>query len=89
MGPFKLLCPLYALAIVACTQQQRSGAVADTTQFRGDTSALRRPSAADTQDGASPGDTLKRPRPTGMQRPETGLTPAKGARRDSAPKPRD
>jgi hypothetical protein len=83
----KLFGPLCAVAIFACTAQQQPAVVADTTLDRGDTTAVRRAAAADTQDGASPADTMTRRRSLGMQRSD-GRAP-QGARRDSVPQPQD
>jgi len=85
---------LCGLALLACGRERpqaadSAAATADTTmRDRRDTSEQRRPSPADTQDGASVTDTLKRVRPLGMQRPGAGVEPAP-ARRDSAPESRE
>ena len=84
---------LCAFAILACGRERPqaadSAATADTTmRDRRDTSKQRRPSPADTQDGASVSDTLKRVRSLGMQRPGAGVEPGP-ARRDSAPQSRE
>jgi hypothetical protein len=85
---------LCGFALLACGRERpqaadSAAATADTTmRDRPDTSEQRRPSPADTQDGASVADTLKRNRPLGMQRPNAGVAPSE-ARRDSAPQARE
>jgi hypothetical protein len=76
---------LVPVVVLGCApRQETSAAASDTSLDRGDSSRLRLPSPSDTQNGARPTDTLSRPRPMGMQRPDGPTRPIDRARRDSA-----